>query len=1044
MDPISLWFTAALISGAISFGKKIGDVVVDAYLEPFKEQVEKRVQKDYREAEKKDKLWKAIKEGLKELKLPVDDDDKLIAWAKETGLVRLQSENNDLLREQIVRAIVTHTDPTSDPPEDLIIALRWPRSRAHELSELLYHLRTSLVKLEDWQPLIAYADAADARGKLVEILARLKKLESLMLYKPEATRVLVLVQQMGIEPLNAEQIEERYREDLINLLRLHDFRGIVQIKQDTRVPLADVYEELGLLELRSEDDRKKAQEQLLRLMQEERMQAEERRIDERVTDAIEKSPRLVILGEPGSGKTMSLKYICLMLAYGYGAARLGLVRPYVPILVRISDYAKALETKPALSLDNFLLAYIQEAFGGSARLGEFLRLYLENGLCVVMLDGLDEVSTDMRTGHGSHAMVVNKVKEFADLWCSEHRRNRIIVTSRIEGYWNDALPNFDHAQLSPLRPPDEIESFLLRWFTAHEKAHNPDLDYANAERKARKRVDDLLPVVLSSSSVRRLATNPLLLTILALIYENVGKLPNKRIELYQIAAQTLIEAWRRMQTGLPDELIAELGQDKIIRIMAPLAYWLHSEHPGGTATQDEWQTKLSNILMDEGFEEEAKDLTNRFLHHARFHSGILAERSHGQFGFFHLTFEEYLAARQIARQRVEERRGMVKLHWRDPRWQEVILLTAGQLGIIESKTGDVSDLLVDILDEEPQTPQDFGRPALLSGRALIDIGPRSVNQNTRRWIEDNLLLTAQDLDPDTRRPNKPPRMPVLTRAAAADALDELGYLPQELYDFIPLNGFTEPIAIGRFPVTNEQYRRFLEDGDFQAERFWTGYPKYAHTEKLIGDWGSAGYQWLRSTHKDPHWSPDGKRLYPRYWHDPRLGISRRGVPVVGLTWYEANAYCKWLAEKWSTLQEGRLNPAPLPVRVRLPLESEWIAAAGGGEPRERYPWDVPGEKPTTQASEIIARANVSESGINRTTPVWMYPDGQSPLHVWDLGGNVWEWQANTYDKDLDVLALRGGSWRYSQHDARLSVRSYDPPADQWSFAGFRVVVVFPK
>ena len=77
---------------------------------------------------------------------------------------------------------------------------------------------------------------------------------------------------------------------------------------------------------------------------------------------------------------------------------------------------------------------------------------------------------------------------------------------------------------------------------------------------------------------------------------------------------------------------------------------------------------------------EAPGIVDRFLHHARHEAGLLAERGLGQFGFFHLTFEEYLAARQMARQRVEGRRRMLRDHWEDPRWSEVILLLGWRKG----------------------------------------------------------------------------------------------------------------------------------------------------------------------------------------------------------------------------------------------------------------------------------------------------------------------------------------------------------------------------
>ena len=145
--------------------------------------------------------------------------------------------------------------------------------------------------------------------------------------------------------------------------------------------------------------------------------------------------------------------------------------------------------------------------------------------------------------------------------------------------------------------------------------------------------------------------------------------------------------------------------------------------------------------------------------------------------------------------------------------------------------------------------------------------------------------------------------------------------------------------------------------------------------------------------------------------------------MVGVTWYEANAYCRWLQRHWSDLEEGEANPGCQPALVRLPAEAEWGRTAGGEQPQERYPWDAPGQA-TQEQSEILKRANMGENGISHTTPVGMYPEGQGkPFRLWDLAGNVWEWQANLFNKDHDFLALRGGSWRHYHQSARVAVRS---------------------
>jgi formylglycine-generating enzyme required for sulfatase activity len=187
-------------------------------------------------------------------------------------------------------------------------------------------------------------------------------------------------------------------------------------------------------------------------------------------------------------------------------------------------------------------------------------------------------------------------------------------------------------------------------------------------------------------------------------------------------------------------------------------------------------------------------------------------------------------------------------------------------------------------------------------------------------------------------------------------------------------------GISRYPVTNAEFARFVEDGGYAAREHWT----------------EAGWKQKESA----GWTQ------PRYWEDERWNDPSQ--PVVGVSWYEALAYCRWLAAK-----TGRAH--------RLPSEAEWEKAARSADGR-RYPWGNDWDP---------SRCNNQETGPGHTTPVGQYPQGDSPYGVSDMVGQVWEWCSSKYGgtgaapefgypytpgdgrEDLegdDTRIIRGGSW----------------------------------
>lgn len=1029
MDPT----TTTLIAASIAWGlKEVGKgILTNAVPDLLAEPARQRLQRFLNRGQVGDKaLRQATREALAEVGAPVEDATELEQWYAAVSLDQLAAKQNATLRHQVARSILTTTTPNPDHlPEELIIALKWPPRQRPQLAELLAALRAKLYTLQPWRDLIEYANEMAKLGKLDQIVQQLARLDNVLVATPAGEALRVVLTEQGLSQTQLVEIEKEYRATLVQEYKMHDFRGIVQMRQDIRLPLAEIYLELGLLSLGTEADRRRVQEELLTMREAERIAEEERHLRERrVTDRLAQAQRLVILGEPGAGKTISLRFIALMLAYGQGPARLGLETHYLPLLVRLADFARELESKPALALDKFLLDVIEQTYT-ILHLPEFVRRALEQGRCLVLLDGLDEVGDDPVRGQSLRGQVVQRVQTLADRWCSEGQSNRLVVTSRLEGYWTAALRGGEHVQLSPLQPPDEVTDFLQRWYTAHALTHQPNLPLAEAQAKAEQRIESLLPQILGAAGVRRLITNPLLLTILALIHENLGKLPNRRVKLYESCAQTLIETWRQSQTGLPDALLADLGEETVIRIMAPLAYWLHEHAPGGTASLEAWQERLETILREEGFETEATEIAGRFLHHARYQAGLLAERGLNQFGFFHLTFEEYLAAREIARQRAEERREMLKKHWADPRWHEVILLAAGQLGIAEARKDDASDFIKHLLELETNAPTLMGRPVVLAGQALADINPRSVTPFTRRAVLDALRQTMRDCDPEAGgQPRQPPQTPIRTRYEAGAVLDELGWLPADLNEWVLCPACADDggdLLVMKYPVTNVQYKLFINAGGYNNPIYWGGEQNEGWGYRVRNNW-----------------------TQPRYWNDVRFGQTRQGYPVVGVSWYEAVAYAVWLTELLELTQRDKIAPAGDDMAlieglrprngptVRLPTEAEWEKMAGGAE-SDRYPWNRLGRPATTDKAAALARANTKEAELQGTSPVGMYPLGVSHPHgLWDMAGNVLEWTSTLEGR---YYIFKGGAWFWETDDARCGSRNRRSPLDWFYVHGFRLV-----
>jgi len=766
--------------------------------------------------------------------------------------------------------------------------------------------------------------------------------------------------------------------------------------------------------------------------------------------------RMVLLGLPGTGKSTFVRYLALTMAralLGKGEPPEGWQRePLLPVVISLGRFAESLPPDArqgrAEYVEEFLKTMLREGSAtpdaALATYAQYLEAEAREQGALFLFDGLDEVA-DLAL----RPVVVQSVEAFARRYAGEHIY--FLVTCRTFSYQDPAwqLTDWEQHELA-LFTDEQIAAFVHAWYEAHA-----ELDPARAEvyrEKERKLLRALHPS--DRRRLDRVARYPIILTVMAVVHASY-ELPDSTAEVYQQCVRLLLEKWqversimgRRQQRTILEEL--GVPRSTLEQALWEVAFEAHQTQEegaeGGLVTE-----RLLSGVMQEYLGDGEKVQT--FLDYCAQANGLLMLQGQVTVGgkvrrvytWPHLTFEEYLAARYLSDKGGERIRSLLDQAF--DRWREVARFVGEHLTFATGDRARMNDLLAHLAPRPPQTLQDW-QALWLAGELLLYY--RRVFPARKRWLEEEQERDGRIVAWLVQMLKAFP-LPPKAMAAVGDVLDELGYRPPDLYTFVPIpdDAGHPAFYIAKYPVTNEQYCRFVHAEDFADPDLWRGFPKFSeprggdlHAIARLGYWGDAGWRWLQEAQQNKDLSPDGRVVLPRYWNDPRFGIARPSAPVVGITWYEANAYARWVQRHWTELEEAQQNPGLQPREIRLPTEAEWVRATGGLAPEGCYPWDPPGEV-TTEVEEVLRRANVRESGIGRTTPVWLYPLGRSqPYEVWGFGGNIWEWQTNYADEDHDLLILRGGSWGDGCRYARVGARYDVPPLNRWSDFGFRLLLL---
>ena len=472
-----------------------------------------------------------------------------------------------------------------------------------------------------------------------------------------------------------------------------------------------------------------------------------------VLDAVRDTPRLLVLGDPGAGKTTVLRYLALTHARSFlnGTPVQGRP-PMFPIYLRLGEYARY--GHPS-GIGEFLPHHLRQLECRTPGLSDLLTQQLEAGRCLVLLDGLDEIASAAQ-----RQSVVTAVMNFV----TAHARqgNRFVVTSRIAGYQAAPLPDsFQAVRLQDMDDPT-IHRFLDVYCREVERAETPDKTSPAIVEAGAREAAAIRQALEANAGVRRLAANPLLLTALVLVHRASGRLPHRRVEAYIEVCNALGRTWRSVhgvaEADLPDERILH-------RWLAEVGAWLHEHRPEGAASKREllavlgplW-AKYDGSTWDPAVLEDADPLNTEagrgvvdFVEKVDAHTGLLVERAPGRYGFVHQTFEEYYTGRALAfRGSDADRITAIRSRLHDPRYEEPILLALGLIGTDYAEQIDevVAHAIWPARDNPSPYEEILGRDFLFMLRVLADDIPLE-----RTATIDTILNQAIDeyLNPDMSR-----------------------------------------------------------------------------------------------------------------------------------------------------------------------------------------------------------------------------------------------------------------------------------------------------
>ncbi len=660
-----------------------------------------------------------------------------------------------------------------------------------------------------------------------------------------------------------------------------------------------------------------------------------------VMEAVRFKRQLVLLGDPGGGKSTFVNHLAHCLAAHALEPEAGWLDPLpgwpaaeadiLPLLVILRDFAQNLpDPLPRQAEPHDLWNFIQARLAAQnlAVAAEPIQRRLEQGRTLVLLDGLDEVPAV-----GQRLFVRDAVNKFMN----RYPTNRYLITCRTLSYQPPVS-----AREPDLRLPSAVASFELARFDEAKIERFIAAWYAELVRLGAVRSEDQAGLTVQlQQAVRRpnlwgLAQNPLLLTVMALVHTHKGRLPDARALLYEETVDILLWRWEQVKAGGQTEAPrlrqllrqAERSDMDLKKVLWELAYEAHVQ--GSAAAEPDRLADIGELRLLKalaGLKENDFTWARQVIETMKLRAGLLLERAPEVFNFPHRTFQEYLAGAYLAAQ-ADFARQATRCAAAGVLWREVILLAVGRLVYLGGDTDKPLFLVAELCPARARDDEVSWRKAWLAGEVLLEIGLKRVKdsqtgQELVERVQQRLvaLLAQGRLTPreraeagDVLAKLGDPRPEVMTIDhmpfcyvppgpfwLGSPDEDELAYDEEKPCHLVDLN---DGYWIGQYPVTVAQFRAFVEASGYQVR------------------------------------DEDSLRDLPNR-------------PVRYLTWYEVVAFCDWLTEVWR-------NVLPPGWALRLPSESQWEKAARGGLEIAGQPLFVVRQDIVHRSNRITVRTSCTE------------------------------------------------------------------------------------